>query len=542
LNRTKESAVAIVALLALIALPSQLKAQTGPSPGVATVPVAAPEQQAPAQPATPEKAADEKKLQAAETKPAESKDKPKTGPIILEGIFKDGFTLRTPDKKSELQLKASVQLDSRFYGGDSVAPSSFDIRRARLDFNAKLYDFMAIRIQAALEDNPYIRNAFIDIGAHDSFHVRIGQMKVQFSSQWLTLDNQVDFTERGSAEPIYPFFDRGILIWGGVAGQRVVYNLGVYTGAGVDLDYTKGDIDDHKDVAWRLFFQPFRGGGKAIEGLYLAVQGTYGLNSVPTRRFETRGLMAANFESQIWRWRTEQIIGTDGRNTDQIGGEIDSRTRLGGELTYKRGPFSASAEWAKVDWDDIQIFHDFYQGSKRLKHELVMTRDGGAENLSVWFSYFLTGEEKTLDNFGWRQPNPLNPWGPGLPGKGAWEVLARFSSTETDALLFDTAKVRGFTAADLGATAPPTPGVGNSVNAAVLDGAAKVLEASLGLNWTMNYNFRVLCTYTYLWVPDFVAGKNGIVSAGNSDLQDVTVKNTLVENEQMIALRFIFRL
>lgn len=541
MNCFNKAAAALVAVVVLIAVPAGAGPQERAAADAAVV-AAAPAPAGGAQAPEQEKTGEETKAPAAEAKAAEPKEKPKSGTVLLEGVFKDGFTLRTPDKKNELQLKASVQLDSRMYGGDSVAPSSFDIRRARLDFNAKLYDFMAIRIQAALEDNPYIRNAYIDIGAHESFHVRIGQMKVPFSSQWLTLDNQVDFTERGSAEPIYPFFDRGLMIWGGLAGGKATYNLGVYTGAGVDLDYTKGDIDDTKDVAARLFFQPFKGGGKALEGFYFALAGTYGLSSVPTRRYETRGLMAATFESQIWRWRTEQVIGSDGRNTDQVAGEIDSRTRVGGELTYKRGPFSASAEWARVDWDDIAIYHDFYTGSKRLKHELVMTRDGGAENFSIWASYFLTGEEKSLDNFGWRQPSPNNPWGPGLPGKGAWEILARFSSTETDALLFDTSKVRGFTAADFPTAAPPTPGAGNSVTAAVLDGATKVYEASLGLNWTMNYNFRILCTYTYLWVPEFVAGKDGIVSGGNSDMQDVTVKNTLVENEQMFALRFIFRI
>jgi phosphate-selective porin OprO and OprP len=543
LNRTWKCAVGLALAIALVCAPVLAGPQEDVRSAARAAVAADAEQQAGTAPGTPDTAAKETKAQAESAKPAETKDAKDTkDPTALQGFYKDGFALRTADRKNELRLQGSVQLDSRFYGGDSVAPDSFDIRRARLDFNAKLYDYIAIRIQAALEDNPYIRNAFIDIGARETFHVRIGQMKVPFSSQWLTLDNQVDFTERGSAEPVYPFFDRGILIWGGLAKQKVYYNLGVYTGAGVDLDYTKGDIDDTKDVAARLFIQPFRGGTKALEGFYFAVAGTYGLSSVPTRRYETRGLMAANFESQIWRWRTEQVIGSDGRNTDQIAGDIDSRTRVGAEVTYKRGPFAISAEWARVDWDNVAIYHDFYTGAKRLKHELVMTRDGGTGNLSIWASYFLTGEEKALDNFGWRQPTPKNPFGPGLPGKGAWEVLARFSATETDSLMFDTAKVRGFTAADFPAAAPPTPGAGNSVTAQVLDGATKVLEASLGLNWTMNYNFRILCTYTYLWVPDYVAGKDGIVSGANSDLQDVAVKNTLVEKEQMIALRFIFRI
>ena len=100
----------------------------------------------------------------------------------------------------------------------------------------------------------------------------------------------------------------------------------------------------------------------------------------------------------------------------------------------------------------------------------------------------------------------------------------------------------GYQGADLGATPPPTPGEGSSVTASVLQGASTVREASLGLNWTMNYNFRVLCTYTALWAPDFVAGRDGIVSAGSSDLGDTTVRNRLVEMEHMIALRFIFRM
>jgi phosphate-selective porin OprO and OprP len=529
-KKSKGMELVLPILAALVAGVGTARAQVTAAPSDAPT-VVADAQQAQA---TPQKATDEKKAAADATKPAD--------PTAMQAYYKEGLVLRTADKKNEIRIQASAQLDSRFYGGDSVAPDSFDIRRARLDFNAKLQDFMTIRIQAALEDSPYIRNAFIDIGAKETFHIRIGQMKVPFSSQWLSLDNQVDFMERSTAEPLYPFFDRGLMIWGGIANKKIYYDLGVYNGSGIDADYTKGDIDDQKDVAARLFFQPFRGGSKAAEGFYFVVQGTYGAQSVPTTRYETRGLAAADFESLVWRWRTEQMLGTDGRNIDQIDGQLDNRTRYGGELTYKLGPFTTSAEWAQVKWDKIDIYHDFFQGSKLLKHNLVMSRSGKVDNASIWFSYFLTGEEKYLDNFGWRQPTPKNPWGPGLPGKGAWEVLARFATTTTDMPMFDVTKVKGYTAADFTSPAPPTPGAGNSVNAAVLDGASKVYEATVGLNWTMNYNFRVLLNYTYLWDPDYVAGKNGIVSGGNSNMWDVTVKNTLVETEQMIALRFIFRI
>jgi phosphate-selective porin len=462
--------------------------------------------------------------------------------VPLEAGYKNGLVLRSRDRKIELSLAGSVQLDGRFYTGDSVAPDSFDIRRARIDFNAKLYDFVAIRVQAALEDNPYIRNAYIDIRAAEALHVRIGQMKVPFSSQWLSMDNQVDFMERGAAEPIYPFYDRGLLIWGGLADRKLFYNLGVFTGAGVDLDTPKGDIDDHKDVAWRLFARPFRGGPTTLEGLVVALQGTYGLTSVPTRRYETRGMTAADYESLVWRWRTEQTIGSDGRDTDQIAGRVHSRTRWGAELDYTLGSFTVSAEWARVSYDGIQIFHDFFQGSTRLKHDLLLSADGDVRNTSVWVSYFLTGEKKVLDNFGWRQPQPNRAFGPGLAGHGAWEILARFSTTTTDQGLFDALRVHGFTASDFSGAAPPTPGAGSSVNASVLDGAPKLDEVTVGLNWTMNYNFRVLLDWTYLWAPDFENGKGGIVSGGNSELSDPALKNTMVEKEHMIAVRFICRI
>lgn len=452
----------------------------------------------------------------------------------LAGVFRNGFVLRTADGATELRLAASFQLDSRVYFGDSVAPDSFDIRRARLDVNAKVYDFMTVRIQAAMEDSPYIRNAYLDLGRGKAVNLRIGQMKVPFSTKWLTLDNQVNFIERGTAEPVYPFFDRGLMLWGNVAGSSLNYQLGVYNGTGVDVEGAKGDIDDHKDVALRLFYQPFRSRkGSPLEGLYLVGEGTYALTSVATRRFETRGLMAANFESLLWRWRTEQVIGTDGRNTDVITAEIDSRTRVGAEAHYVRGPLTLSAEWLEAAWDGIAVYHDAMAGSSRVRRELVLRRDGAVRSLSLWSGFYLTGERKLIDAFGWRQPNPLAPFTGKGSGRGSWEVLARYSRTRTDAGLFDAVRVTGF---------PGGVGDGNAVTAAVLQGSSNVRELTVGLNWMMNYYFRIIFDVTTITALDYEAGRRGIVSGGNSELGDPTVKNRLVETEHMAAVRFIVRI
>jgi len=476
---------------------------------------------------------------------------PKKGTLPLTASYKEGFRLRSASESLELKIGASAHLDGRFYEGSSVAPHSFDIRRARIDLQAKLFERLGIRIQAALEDNPYIRNAMVDLRLWDFLILRVGQMKVPFSSSWLAFDSQVDFLERGAAEPIYPFFDRGAMLWGKLLGERVQYAFGVFAGVGVDIDATKGDIDGQKDIAWRLFLQPFRATPlKLLEGLYLVGNGTWGLGSAAVRRFDTKGMSAATYESQVFRWRTEQILGTNGRNSDQIAALVDSRTRLGAELHFLKGPFTLSAEWTSVDYGPVQIFHDFYQGSKRLKRDPVLEREGRIQNISAFLSLFLTGEEKHLDLHGWKQPVPKRPLTLKEHGPGAFELLARFSATFADQALFESQKVAGYAAADFtdpnAKLAGAAVGEGASVTAAVLEGAPTLYEVTVGANWTMNYHLRLMLNYTYLYAPDYDAtsgtSRHGIVSGGNSDLYDATLKNRLVKSEHMLGFRFIFRI
>ena len=475
--------------------------------------------------------------------PAAAPVQPPPKPTAEVG-FKNGFTLRTPDGKNELRLGGSVHFDSRAYFGDSVAPDSFDIRRARLDVNSKLAGWMEVRIQAALEDNPYIRNAWLDLRFSDPLHLRVGQMKVPFSTEWMTQDNDINFVERAVDSPIYPFIDRGALVWGDLADKRLTYQVGAFTGAGIDADSTRGDIDDHKDVAARLFMLPFRhSDNEWIQGLNFVLEGTVGSQSVTTRRFEGRGLVTPVYESMSWRWRTEQLLGTDGRSTDQVTGEIDSRTRLGAELNWVKGPFAASVEWLEVEYDGIDIYHDFWVGSRRALREPVLARDGGVRNLSAWCSLFLTGERKTLESFGWKTPDPNRPFTPGGDGGGAWELLARVSRTETDLQLFDTARVEGYTAEELDGISGAQPVAdGSAVTAAVLQGADEVWEATLQVNWTASRNLRVQLAGTTTWAPDFDEGGGGILSAANSDLSDRSLIATPVERETAILLRFIFRI
>ncbi len=451
-----------------------------------------------------------------------------------------GLAYRSADGATVVEAKASLQLDLREHGADSVAPGGFDIRRARLEMRGQAAPWMRFRIQAAFENEPYIRNAWFDLERSAALHLRIGQMKVPFSTSWLTEDNQVNFTERATAAPLYPFFDRGVLLWGDLAGRRLWWSAGAFTGAGVDVDAPSGDVDDHQDIAGRVVWSPL--GRQGDRGLHLAAQATTGRQSVPTRRFELRGLTAANQDSKVWRWRTEQLLGSNGRSTDRISATVRARDRVGLEAHWLSGPFTVSAEWLEVRWDDVAIAHEHWQGQSLLRSDPVMVRDGGVRSTSVWASWSLTGERKRFTPFGWEQPRPKGPVEGFGRGLGAWEVLARLSTTETDEELFDTVRVHGYTAAELDPVAGVPVGAGESVRAAVLQGAREVREATVGVNWTLDSRVRFQLNGILLWVPDFEEGVNGIVSGGSSSMADQGERNRLVERELSVVLRCIFRI
>lgn len=460
---------------------------------------------------------------------------------LLEGLFRDGFEFKSSDGANLLRIGASFHLDARAFLGDSAAPNSFDIRRARVDLRGRLRGWMTYRIQASLENNPYIRNAWLDLRFSDALHLRAGQMKVPFSTAWLTRDNQVNFVERPTSAPVYPFFDRGLMLWGRLAGASLTYQLGAFNGSGLDLDTPRGDVDNHKDVALRLFAQPFRNSSSDLmREIFFVGQGTYGPQSVPSRRFESGGLKAPNYESRYWRWRLEQVIGTDGRSRDAVTAEIGARSRWGAEAIWLAGPFAVSCEYLVLHYDGIVISHDYVTGSNRLEREPQLERAGDVRSASVWVSYFLTGEHKTVDAFGWKQPAADSPVAPGSGGTGAWELLARLSTTSSDRQLFDSVVVAGYTADDLAGSGAVPVGEGQSVRAAVLDGVAEVVEATLGVNWTLNPNLRLQLNFTFLWVPD-PDENGGILSGGNSDLGDPVEKNRKVDRETSAILRLIFR-
>lgn len=468
----------------------------------------------------------------------------------LRAYYKNDFILESADKAFQLKIRGNIHLDSRFYQGEERgAPHSFDIRRARMDLQGRLFGYLTYRVQSELAGKPYIRNAWLDVRFFSWLRLRMGQMKVPFSSSWLTLDNNVNFVERGTSGPMYPFFDRGFKVWGEVWKGTLIYNFGIYTGAGVDVDTSGGDQDDFKDLAARLVIQPFKLlRYRGLRGIYLAAQSTWGYMSKPTTRYETGGLRSANYETAIWRWRTEQTIGTDGRVTDRVSAGVKDRLRLGAELHYLVGPVALSAEYLETRYRDVYLYHEHLVGSSVQASELVHKGSGVIRSLSVFTSVYVTGEHKRLTNGGWKTAKVKRPVGGG--GPGAWEVLLRYSWTTTDKRLFNRVPVAGYDPASpalpLGYTGA-TPGALNSVNVSIVDGAHNVHEFTLGVAWTVNNMLRIQLNNVFLWAPPSDRDGDGVndnllVSGAKSNQADPSKKNRKTRWENAVMLRVSFKL
>ncbi len=409
----------------------------------------------------------------------------KKTPVIA--YYKDDFWLETPDKEFQMRIRGNIHFDTRFFDGGSETPTSFDVRRARYDLQGILHKYYQFRLQAEMADSPYIRNAWIDVSYVPWVHFRFGQMKPPFSTDWWTLDNRVNFVERAASTPLYPFFDRGFWLWGPLFNDTLIWNASIFTGAGIEPDHKTGDIDDHKDLVGKIFWSPF----KNTENLYLkdihfCIQGTHGAQSVPTERFEKKGFRTPNYESLFWRWNDKTMT-------------LGSRSRLGAELHWIYGPFLVSSEWIGVYYRDMDDDEGTFKGEK-----------GKITSWTVWTSYFLTGEKKEVSNWGWRDPKPKKNFDPFKGTWGAWEILGRYTHTETDKTFFD-----------LG----------------ILEGASRADEYTLGINWTLNPMVKMQLNHVYI-------NSNGLCSGASSDNPDV--KDKCIENqdinENAVLLRLIFKI
>lgn len=374
--------------------------------------------------------------------------------------WRDGFNIETPDKQFRLQLGGVLHFDYRqFEAGRSA--SGFDIRRARYDMRGYHYrgDLEHIfRIQIEMADTPYLRNAYWMFKPSPDLSFSIGQFKIPSGgADWLTEEAHVNFVEYATGTPVSPFFDRGIRVQKHFLGDKVQATLAAFTGTGVDVDVAQGDYDNNKDYVARLLLVPFKDTEYPhLKGLHLAGSYQDGIQSIRTIRGEATN-RTENYESRWYRWRQTRL-------------DLDKRKRYGGELHWISGPTAFSYEFNRVEWEDITV-----RNSTSPYAVIQNLRDRYHSDVhQVWISYFLTGEEKRIEDvfFSWRQPKPKKNFSLKEGTWGAWELIARYAfHTTSDDLFKDS--------------------TGGTTNA-VLQGSRQGYSITGGVRWIWNPKCRVM--------------------------------------------------
>jgi phosphate-selective porin OprO/OprP len=357
---------------------------------------------------------------------------------------KDGFSLKSADGQYSLKLRGYAQADGRFYPSDDAdaISNNFLLRRARPILEVTVGQYFGFRVmpdfagsQAALLD------AYWEGKFDPAFSVRAGKFKPPIGYERLQSATDVNFAERGLPTNLAPSRDIGLQI-GGEAGGVFEYQVGVFNGV-PDLGSPDTDLNDAKDLAARVFFQPIKDG--ALRGLGFGISGSTGVGEGSATATDLAGYRSASQQS-FFRYRSDALVPD---NTVVADGR---RSRLAPHAYLGFGPFGVLGEYT-INRQEVRAG----AATARLTHTAWQASG----------SFFLTGEYA-----GFRNPTPRKPFDLKAGTFGALELAARYGELDIDDDAFPLF-------ASPGSAATKAKGLG------------------LGVNWHLNKQIKVLVSYEH---------------------------------------------
>jgi phosphate-selective porin OprO and OprP len=359
---------------------------------------------------------------------------------------KDGFSLKSADGAYVLKLRGYVQLDGRFFSADEERPATdtFILRRARPIFEGTVFKVFDFRVMPDFGGGTTVlQDAYLDARFTPAFKVRAGKFKAPVGLERLQSATDLLFVERAFPTALAPNRDLGIQVHGDLAGGGVSYAVGVFNGVpdGASADV---DSDSGKDVAARVFFQPFaKSEATALRGLGLGVAATRGN---PEGTLAAPGLPGYRTPGQ----QTFFSYRTDGTAAGTVIAD-GSRERLSPQLYWYAGPFGLLAEYATS------------------KQEVTRGEFAGELQNDAWQAAVSWAFGGNAPSF--RGVAPKRPFDREAGTWGAFELAARVSVLEVDGDAFPL-------------FADPARS------------ASRAEETAVGLNWYLNRNARALLDYS----------------------------------------------
>jgi phosphate-selective porin OprO/OprP len=366
-------------------------------------------------------------------------EKAKTAGQAVAG--KDGFSLRSADGNFVLKVRGYAHFDGRFWVDDERRPQAetFLLRRVRPMFEGTVYKIFDFRIMPDFgAGTTVLQDAYIEGRFNPAFRVRAGKFKPPVGLERLQSATDILFVERALPTNLVPNRDLGIQIGGDLAGGAVSYALGVFNGV-VDLGNGDADTNNGKDLAGRVFFQPFLKGTGPFKNLGFGIAASQGdQNGTPTATslpsYRTPG------QQTFFSYRSD--TGTVVAN--------GTRSRLSPQGYFYSGPFGLLAEYV-ISRQDVR--RDLV--SDELEHK----------SWQLAGSWVIAGGEPT-----YRSVNPKTVFDRAAHTWGAFELAARYSELTLDDATFP-------------------------VFASITSSARSAKAWAVGLNWYLNRNLRLMFDY-----------------------------------------------
>jgi phosphate-selective porin OprO/OprP len=361
-------------------------------------------------------------------------------PVVA--LDKKGLSFTSADGKYAFGINAQVNVDVHSFSNDGGTLRDEVVGRLiRPTFSGKAGN-ASFRFTPELGGSSSaaasIVDAYIEYKFSDAVQFRGGKFKSPLGLERLQSDADVIWTERGHSTSLVPNRDVGYQVFGNLLDGALEYQVGLFNGAadGVNLN---NDLDNQKDVVYRVFAQPF------LNSSVVFLQG-FGIG----------------------------YAGSDGKH---LGNATD--TQLGSYKTpgqqtffkygtgvYSNGKETRSNPQAWFYLNNIGILAD-YVTVKQNVASATTTAELENKALDVSASWVLTGESVSYKG----GVKPAKPFNPKNGTWGAFELTARYGYTEIDKDAF----TGGFASAS--------------------SAAQKATSTGFGVGWYWSENLKLVADY-----------------------------------------------
>jgi len=404
-----------------------------------------------------------------------------------------GLSFTSGDSNYVFRIRGLVQADHQAFFNDNPlleGNDGFYLRRVRFALQGSLFqdlDFLIIPQYGGLGQNQIqILDATVAYHLGD-FELRAGKFKGPVGLELLQGISALPHQERSLASDLVPQRNVGVQFSGKLWDDAVSFAAGVFNHSGDQRNPENFAFTDDPELAGRVFFQPFKHTGlKPLQCLGFGVGGSYSQVSsnafgLPRPGSAGPGYFTSPGNQQFFAYNP--VVGpivADG-----------AHWRLSPQLLYYHGPFGLMGEYT-LSSQDVHNSSTFR--SATLQHDAWQ----------VSAEWVLTGEPASFTGL-----NPHRPFSLNGGGWGAWQLVGRYSQFDVDDDAF--------------------PSFSNPLTSAT--GAS---SWSVGINWWLNRNLRLLTSFTHTTfegggAPVSLADPTTIVAPATVTAQDENVLSTRLQ-------------